>query len=250
MPKEVFTRDPERRAEPTRADVAYVRSVGGNGVVERHGWVNCPRRSLATSLNECEGCEHRVGTEKREDGQVTALHCYPRADLRPDRRHAILRVCSVGEAMTRQVLCVRPDLSLDSLLSVFVEESLKAVPVLDGEGALVGMVREADLLHDVQSGASIASDRGTARMEPGMHEDPDVRTVADVMSPLAFEVGEAMPITQAAALMAYEGVYHLVVRGLDGRVVGLLAGSDVLFWAAREDGYALGPPRHVGPDAE
>ena len=124
--------------------------------------------------------------------------------------------------MTRNVLCVRPSLSLDALLLLFVEKHLKAAPVVDERDHVLGTVSECDALLEVQSGRS----SGTA-------------CVRDVMMPNALVIPEGTSLTRAAAIMAFEGVSSLVVVSPEGEVVGVLAASDILHWLGRADGYVL-----------
>lgn len=69
------------------------------------------------------------------------------------------------------------------------------------------------------------------------------------MTPIAFTLHENGTLSQAAALMAYEGIHRLHVTDQDGRVVGVLSSLDVLEWFAREDGYVLTRRERIPTDA-
>ena len=50
------------------------------------------------------------------------------------------------EVMSSPVVTVPPDAPLKEVAAILVERGINAVPVVDGEGRLVGIVSEADLL--------------------------------------------------------------------------------------------------------
>jgi CBS-domain-containing membrane protein len=52
----------------------------------------------------------------------------------------------IATVMTSQPATIRPDAALDEVAACFVDESLGALPVVDAEGRLVGMVSYVDLL--------------------------------------------------------------------------------------------------------
>lgn len=222
-----------------RAEVGHVRTVGGDGVTSTRDWVRCARQGGCVAAERCAECRDCAAISQDVDGRVTSVHCLPQMgepSLRPARLQ--VTVCSVAEVMTRDVLCVREDLSLESVLCLFVERGFKSLPVLDGEGALVGMISESDVVADVHAAAGTGEHTAPAAgpLEPGMGQRDAVRTVADVMAPAALSVREDDPVTQAAAWMADGAVHRLAVLSSDGRVVGLLSAVDVLAWLASAGG--------------
>lgn len=134
---------------------------------------------------------------------------------------------SVASIMTRNVVCVRPELTLDAVMALFLETGLKAVPVVDADRKLVGFVGQVDVMLEVQ----------TQRGENGARKPR--RSVLDVMHPCTLTLPETAPITSAAALMAEHGQQRVAIVSHTGGVVGVLSASDVLYWLARADGGAL-----------
>ena len=53
----------------------------------------------------------------------------------------------VDEIMTSNPICVPANASVDELARVLVDESIGAVPVIDDDGKLLGIVSYVDLLH-------------------------------------------------------------------------------------------------------
>ena len=58
----------------------------------------------------------------------------------------------VGEVMTRDVVSVTPETPLKDVAAVLVERGVSGLPVCDTDGAVVGVLSEADLL--VKQGGS------------------------------------------------------------------------------------------------
>ena len=144
-----------------------------------------------------------------------------------------LPAASVSDLMTRNVLCVRPDVSVDSLVELFVETSLRAVPVVDRHGTLLGIVTEADALLDVHARSNHDQPRSS---------DRQVRDAASIMRGLPLSLPESTSVARAAAVMVFEDASRAVVLSAQGDIVGLLSATDILFWLARSAGYLL--PMH------
>jgi CheY-like chemotaxis protein len=121
---------------------------------------------------------------------------------------------SLSEVMSRDVICVGPDLTIDALVSRFSQACIDHAPVCDGGGRCLGVVSLADC-------AAIAG--GLA--------------VADIMMPFVFALPAHASLARAAALMAVEGIHRVVVVDADGCFVGVVSSIDVMRWVARAAGY-------------
>lgn len=160
----------------------------------------------------------------------------------------------VSAVMTCDPVCVTDDLSAEAAAALLLERGQCGVPVIDAQGRLLGMVSLSDLLRAQQT----ARDDGgrTVRvddepLDPSMHAVHAFGpSVGEVMTPLAFSVGESTELSRAAALMASEGVQQLPVVSAQGVVKGVLTALDVMAWVALLDGHPLqSAPRsgRVGP---
>jgi CBS-domain-containing membrane protein len=54
------------------------------------------------------------------------------------------------EIMTRKVRTASPDTNVEDLATMMVEERANPIPILDAEGALVGIVSHTDIVHLVE----------------------------------------------------------------------------------------------------
>ncbi|MBI3181079.1 MAG: CBS domain-containing protein [Myxococcales bacterium] len=145
----------------------------------------------------------------------------------------------VTEVMTRQVVTVRPELSLDSLIDLMMNRGLSRLPVVDEEGKPIGMVSKTDLVSrrhaegDTEEAPKLPSAPGVAYRESGFHvHEVPTATVADVMSPAVLSVREDASVAGAAELMAVHHIHGVPVVSPAGKLVGLVSSLDILGWLA------------------
>jgi CBS domain-containing protein len=193
----------------------------GPASATRH-WVHCPRRDGSVTTSECLVCPSCGGIEVDElgrhlvcelDESMIASADPPRRARRPTNgdRTPLSAVMSGG------LVCVSPDLPVESLVTLLVDRGFSGVPVVDSAGKPIGVVSKSDLLEGTRSG-----------------------TVQDIMMPIAFTLPESASLSHAAALMAYENIHRVPVIAADGAVVGIVTSMDIVRWVAEQDGYVVG----------
>jgi CBS domain-containing protein len=138
----------------------------------------------------------------------------------------------VADVMTRKVETVSPSTPVRDIVAKLVQHRISAVPVIDHQGLLVGIVSEADLLHRRESGTEI---RRPWWLD--LFSDPDARaeaflkahgrTAEEVMTRALEVVDEETPLDVAAKLMDERHVRRLPVVK-EGRVVGIVARADLI----------------------
>lgn len=120
---------------------------------------------------------------------------------------------TVGDVMTRCPVSVQAGASFATVAAVLSRHAIGAVPVVDRDGRLVGVVSEGDLIGG-RDGAGV-----TARELMSRHP----RTVA-----------EDATLPAAARLLAEAGVRRLFVTER-GRLVGVVSRRDLLTGYLRDD---------------
>lgn len=207
--------------------ISHVR-VEGQGLCLDEQRVYCQRKSRTVSVGECRECRHFRALRPGVRDALACLLCdeAPTDSELPSHFH-LPRLCA-GDLMTRDVVCVRPDLSLDAAALLMLEQPGQTLPVVDASGLVIGTLSDAELQLEVQA----------ARTESA--------TVMAAMTPCPLLIPEGTPITRAAAVMAFESVSCLVVVSPAGTVSGMLMATDLLSWLARADGY-LSRPRSSSP---
>jgi CBS domain-containing protein len=121
------------------------------------------------------------------------------------------------DIMTSPVVTVPPEAPLKAVATILVQHAINAVPVVDPDGRLLGIVSEADLL---------------ALETPARGDQP--HTAREVMSQSVYTLAEDTDAAAAARMMLRHGLKSVpVVAG--ERVVGVVARRDLLRLVARGD---------------
>jgi CBS-domain-containing membrane protein len=150
-------------------------------------------------------------------------NCHERA------RCLSVMVMKVSEIMSRPVIAVTPETAIKTAAELLVERAISALPVLDSNGRLLGIVSEADLL-PIETRPDPRSQ--ATPLPPTAGSAP--QTVADVMTRRVVTVTVDTDVSQAARIMIGAGVKRLpVVDG--GRVVGIVSRRDLVKVIARRD---------------
>ncbi|NGO69193.1 CBS domain-containing protein [Streptomyces sp. SB3404] len=138
--------------------------------------------------------------------------------------------------MTRTVTAVGRDAPFKEVARILHEWQVSALPVLEGEDRVVGVVSEADLLPKEQY-----HDRAPARFEQARVLDDLVKagavTAGELMTSPAVTVHADAPLSSAARTMALHRVKRLPVIDGEGRLAGIVSRADLLkvFLRADED---------------
>lgn len=133
------------------------------------------------------------------------------------------------ELMTTSVVTIKPSASVKEAIRLLDLHNITAVPVVEQENRLVGIISEADLLR----GRVIDDPRAHLRTREEWPEPPP-KTVADIMTTFVVSVEEAADVSDVARLMLETGVKSLPVVRL-GRVVGMISRRDLIGALAATD---------------
>jgi len=139
------------------------------------------------------------------------------------------------DLMSRDVVRVTPETPLRDVARTLLHHQLSAVPVVDGTGAVVGMVSEGDLIGRKKTERETRSEWWLMRMAEGeplneefqSHVQGPLAVAREVMSSPVISVTEDTPFDEIAALMATHRVKRVpVIR--DGQIVGIVRRADLL----------------------
>ena len=234
----------------TRLDIRTRRMLTPDGTEVARLTIFCPRRRASLEVEECgkcESCEEIVIDPAERD---SAVRCKADFEDQPGSPEVELPSQLVGgnvrlplrtpvlNLMTRNVICVRSDVTANELIMTLFENGISGAPVLDAEGRLVGMVSKTDLLRDSYETVELAEDN-LRRHAHGGAENNSRSCVRDLMTTTVSSLPESATIAEAVALMALEGVRKIPILDAKEQVVGIISASDVLTWLARQAGYAV-----------
>lgn len=156
---------------------------------------------------------------------------------------------TVADVMTTEVVSVTEDSGHKEIAHALVEHGVSALPVLDAEGRVLGVVSEEDLLQEEFKGVDCEGDRrpplrsrlrdrlrGTAA--PAAHSDGNAvaPTAARLMTTPAVTTRPEAPVVAAARLMARRGGKRLPVVDDGGTLLGVVARRDLLRVFLKSDG--------------
>jgi CBS domain-containing protein len=151
----------------------------------------------------------------------------------------------IESVMTAEVVTATPSSSFRELVDLLGRHRISALPVVDKDGSLVGIVSEADLLvkegypHGTDDAGAMEALRHRRRFEKAAGScAADVMTRRVVTAPLGTEVAEA------ARLMVRLGVKRLPVVDDQGRLAGIVTRGDLLKVFLRPDPAISWEVRH------
>lgn len=137
-----------------------------------------------------------------------------------------------GDVMSTPVISVTDDASVADVARLLLRHGISAVPVLDANGALLGIVSEGDLVRRVESGTErepswwlrlFGDTDEWARNYAKTHG----RRVTDVMTREVATVDEAASLPEIAGLLERRRIKRVpVMRG--GEVVGIVSRANLL----------------------
>jgi CBS domain-containing protein len=144
----------------------------------------------------------------------------------------------VSEVMTRKVITLTDTMSVAEAWDKMLKHLLKALPVLNKHGEVVGMLTDEDLLEraGLEQHLSIAErlDEQTLEAEFTALRRIHIK-VADVMTSPAITIHGDEALGVAAARMSDHGIKRLPVLDQNGKLIGVLSRVDVLKQVATEE---------------
>jgi CBS domain-containing membrane protein len=132
------------------------------------------------------------------------------------------------QIMTSDVVCVRPELAVSSVVSMMMRNHVGCIPVVDQLRRPVGMITKFDIVEQLDAYMQSATN-GTP-----LPIDLVARTADELMMPLAMTLGENATIGHAAAMMASEDLHHVIVVSTRGEIAGVVSTKDITNWLAKE----------------
>ena len=152
-----------------------------------------------------------------------------------------MKELTARDVMTREILEVRADWSLDRLAEFFVENCVSGAPVSSEDGKLIGVVSLTDIIsHDTLPEKDPQSN-GTheyylyslqhryAQVDKAsfcIRNEPLI-TVGDIMTPTIFKVNEDTTVQQIADTMI-RGRIHRIFVTREEKVLGIISALDML----------------------
>ncbi|HDR9157144.1 TPA: HPP family protein [Burkholderia vietnamiensis] len=130
-----------------------------------------------------------------------------------------------ADLMTKRAIEVSPSTSVTAALTLLDRHRVKALPVVDGEARLIGIVTRADLTRPWRRPPPLWQ-RLSARLPQSFGGQP--ASVASVMTRDVACVPQTMPITALVPLFTHSGHHHIPVVDASRRLVGIITQTDLV----------------------
>jgi CBS domain-containing protein len=144
---------------------------------------------------------------------------------------------TVEDVMTRPAVAVPQSTPFRDIVETLATHAVSAVPVIDTDRRVVGVVSEADLLHKLESPVGEPHRRFLQRKKRrAAQAKASANDAHDLMSAPAIVVGPAEPVAAAAQLMDRERIKRLPVVDDERHLIGIVSRGDLLRIYLRDDG--------------
>jgi CBS-domain-containing membrane protein len=137
-----------------------------------------------------------------------------------------------ADIMTREVITVHEDASVESVARLLAERGISAVPVVDNQNRVIGVLSEGDLLHRVETGTErrrswwldmLASTDKLAEDYVKSHGGK----AKDVMTRDVISVTETTAVAEIAVLLETNRIKRVPVLR-DGKLIGIVSRANLV----------------------
>jgi CBS domain-containing protein len=146
---------------------------------------------------------------------------------------------TIRDVMTAPALTVRPDMPLKDVARLLIDSDVSGVPVVDEQGAVLGVVSEGDFLVKEQGPQALRHRRlarllGESEATQRQIGKLAARTAGEAMTAPAITMEPSRSIQDAAAVMTERRVNRLPVVE-SGRLIGIVTRADLVRAYLRTD---------------
>lgn len=136
------------------------------------------------------------------------------------------------DVMVRDVVTASPDTSIAELVETLLAKHISAVPVVDRDGKLVGIVSEGDLIRRAETGTEKRRSGWLTLLMPGEtlaaeYTRSHARRVGDVMTARVVTASPDTSLRDVAALLEKNGIKRVPIVD-NGKLVGLVSRANLL----------------------
>ncbi|MBO8158246.1 CBS domain-containing protein [Thermosyntropha sp.] len=147
------------------------------------------------------------------------------------------------DIMTREVIMVKPDTTIEEAAKILVENKISGIPVVDDDENILGIVTEKDLMvkaSELKVPFYITLFDSIIFLENPIRFNNNLKKyfasqVQDVMTTRVIMVEEDTPVSEVARLMQSEKVNRIPVVK-EGKITGIITRNDILKSLVRKDG--------------
>ena len=199
---------------------------------ERFAVTRGPARHTGPTAERYRSAMHRyVAAIGGADSHETTPHSPLQEAYRWNLENNLVR-----DVMTTDVVSVTVDTPFKAIVDTLATYRVSAVPVVDDESKVLGVVSESDLLAKVVAGGDPRIRVGSGRAEKAeRRRKSHAETARELMHSPAVTVRPEASVVHAARIAAIEHVRRLPVVDAQGMLAGIVTRSDLLRVFLRDD---------------
>lgn len=187
----------------------------------------CQRDADSRRASDCLNCRAFAGLSYDSLGGAQEVNVFcevepPMATTEPPTMPPVAHRVPIAQLIDRDLICVRPEVSVRRAMAIMLSHDLDCVPVVDDKGLPLGLftkTRALALCHESMEQTDRAERRDQLDREVGPNTPP---------SPLL--VSPLTPIADVITKMGRSDVDHVLVVCRDGCLIGVLGSRDLLAW--------------------
>ena len=142
---------------------------------------------------------------------------------------------NASDIMTTEVITVKKETPLKDLARILYDSHINGVPVVDDEGALIGIICESDLIRKdkkLHIPTVVALFDAVFYLESPKKFEKEIQrinatTVEDLYTKEVLTVDEKTPVDEIATIMTEKKIYTIPVLDSD-RLVGVIGKADLI----------------------
>jgi CBS domain-containing protein len=136
------------------------------------------------------------------------------------------------DVMVRDVVTVKPDSNVGDAVKLLIEHDISALPVVDDDGELVGIISEADLVHREEIDTEKHRPWWVEAVTPAADLAEDFakahgHKVDEIMSTEVVSASEETPLGEIANLLEKHRIKRVPILR-DGKLVGIVSRSNLI----------------------
>jgi len=137
-----------------------------------------------------------------------------------------------ADVMVRNVITIGPNATIGEVADLLVTHRVSALPVVDANDKVIGVVSEGDLLRRAEAGTDLRRSHWLEWMMPGQTLAAEFvkshsRKVADVMTRKVISVASDAPLNEVATTLERNGIKRVPVID-NGKLVGIVSRSNLV----------------------
>ncbi|GAB6274865.1 MAG: CBS domain-containing protein [Peptococcaceae bacterium] len=140
------------------------------------------------------------------------------------------------EIMTTEVVTVNSDDTIEKVAQLMLKHHVSGMPVVDGEGKLVGIISEGDLLiqdKEIKAPAMTVFFGGIIYLENPSRFNKELKRiialkVSELMSTKVYTVGPEDPIEKVIGIISEKEVNRVPVVDENKRLLGIISRQDII----------------------